>query len=89
MNWTIVWLEQALNELAAATFSAWGTPVVEQIIQAMVRAENEIQANPTGVGESRTGSARLVVELPLALEIEVHTEQRVTVVTHIRYIPKR
>jgi hypothetical protein len=64
MNWSIVWLEQALSELAAATLGAWGTPVSEQIIQAMLRAETEIQANPTGVGESRPGNARLLIELP-------------------------
>ena len=89
MNWNIIWLDGPLNQLAEATAVTWGTPANAAIIRAMARVEQRLETDPTEAGESRPGHRRIVVELPLTIEIEVHEEQRTVVVTRIRYTPRR
>jgi hypothetical protein len=89
MNWTVIWLDGPLNQLAAATASTWGTPANDAIVRTMARVERRLEADPMQVGESRAGHRRIVIEPPLTVEFEVHDDQRTVIVTRVRYTPVR
>jgi hypothetical protein len=89
MNWTVIWLDDALNELAATTAAVWGTPLSDTIVRTMARADQILSSDAAGAGESRPGHERFMVDLPLAFEFEVYPEHRTAVVTRVRFIRKR
>jgi hypothetical protein len=61
----------------------------EEYTRAAARVEQLFATNPAELGESRPGHGRLVVELPLAIEFEVHVDQRVAVITRVTYTRPR
>jgi hypothetical protein len=89
MNWTVIWLDESLQQLAGVTATAWGTPVSTAIVRAMARIELLIETDPTHAGESRDGHRRIAFEWPVTVEFEVHAEQRTAIVTRVRYTPGR
>ena len=89
MNWTVIWLDGPLDELARATAWAWGTPITQSIVRAMAKIEQVLQTDPTQTGESRGGHRRIAFEFPLSIDFEVHPDQRAVIVTRVRYTPLR
>ena len=89
MNWNVVWLDAPLNEIAAFVARVWGTPASEAITTAMARIDEQFERDPEGAGESRAGHERVVIEPPLTVRCEVHTDQRAVIVTRARYTPGR
>ena len=89
MNWTVIWLDGPLNQLAKFVANAWGTPAADAITQAMARVDLALERDAPNAGESRTGRRRVVIELPITVVFEVHEEQRAAVVTLALYTPRR
>ena len=52
MNWTIIWLDGPLEQLAAATSTTWGTPMSDAIVRAMVQVDRLLETDPLQAGES-------------------------------------
>lgn len=84
MNYTIIWLESTLADLARYYVPLWGTPDGAAVTAAMARIDARLSGNPSGEGESRAGLTRILIEPPLWIEFEVHDEQRVVIVTEVR-----
>jgi hypothetical protein len=89
MNWTVVWLDVSLNQLARIVADVWGTPTADAITQAMARIDLALERDAANAGESRTGHQRVASELPLTIEFEVHEDQRAAIVSRARYTPRR
>jgi len=89
MKWIVVWPDGPLAELARNYVPLWGTPAGDAVTQAMARVDLLLERNPTDAGESRAGHQRIMFESPLTLEYEVHAEQRVVIITRVRYTPPR
>ncbi len=89
MNWTVIWLDGPLNQLARFVAAVWGTPASAAITQAMARVDLALESDAANAGESRSGHGRIVVETPLTIEFEVHDESRTAVITRARYPPAR
>ena len=89
MNWTVIWLDAPLDELARHYVPLWGTPAGSAITEAMARVDQLLEGDATQAGESRVGHRRILFESPLTVEFEVFAEQRAAIVTHLRYTPRR
>ena len=89
MNWTVIWLDGPLNQLARFVAAVWGTPAGEAITQAMARVDLQLERDAANAGESRAGHGRVHIESPLTVEFEVHDESRTAVVTRALYTPPR
>ena len=89
MNWTVIWLDGPLRQLARFVANVWGTPAAEAITQAMARVDIALERGAAEAGESRSGHRRVVIELPLTIVFEVHEDQRTAVVTRAAYTPRR
>jgi len=89
MNWTVIWLDATINQIAAFTIQVWGTDASAAITQAMVRIELFLKRDPGNAGESRASHRRILFESPLIVGFEVHDEERTVIVTRVQYHPPR
>src|SRR5205823_4945730 len=71
MNWTVVWLERAEGQLAAAALSARRAGESDRLNRALARLEQALRRRPNELGESRGGRSRVAVALPVTLHFEV------------------
>lgn len=74
MNWTVSRLDGPLEDPARVYTPPWGTPVAQAITRATAQADQEVEADPSQAGGSRSGHRRIVVVRPLAIEFEVFAE---------------
>jgi hypothetical protein len=88
MNWTVIWLDGPLDDLARQYVPLWGTPAGRAVTQAMARIDTLLQADPRVVGESRVGHRRILMEPPVTIDFEVYEDQGTVVVTGARYTPR-
>lgn len=89
MIFTVVWLDSADAELLRWYVVARDAGDAEAYTRATARVEQLLRSNPIAAGESRSGHSRVIIELPLTVEFEVHDDQRTVVVTRVRYTPAR
>jgi hypothetical protein len=68
MNWTVTWLPAADASLIALWINA---PDRNAVTQAANQIDRDLQRDPTGVGESRPGVARIHICLPLGVLYDV------------------
>ena len=80
MNFTVEWLDEALQQLAAIWVDADDPAAVTA---ASHRLEQSIRADPLGAGESRDGDDRVVFDPPLALLYRVYPQQRSALVVSV------
>jgi hypothetical protein len=85
MNWTVIWLDTPIGQLARAVAGVWGTPQSQAITHAMARAEIALERDAANAGESRAGHQRVLIEAPLTIEFEVHADQRTAIVVRAHY----
>lgn len=79
----VEWTEAALNALS----EAWLTANSEQrrrITQASDALDTQLRENPLDVGESREGSRRLAIEMPLVVTFRVNLQTRTVLVSTVR-----
>ncbi|WP_439622981.1 hypothetical protein [Gemmata sp.] len=89
MNWTVIWLDTADAELMRWYVDARTTGHAEAYTRATAQIERLLESDPAAAGESRSNHSRVIVELPLTVEFEVHADHRTAVVTRVRYTPGR
>lgn len=86
MNYRIVWLYDALDNLAASfLYSRRVGRDPEAITRAMARIDSDMQQGPVTLGESRTGRRRVYIVNPVTVFFEVHPDERLVAVTAVRY----
>jgi hypothetical protein len=56
---------------------------------ATARIEQLLQTDPDLRGESRSGRSRILIELPVLIEFEVHYDLNTVIVTQVRYHPPK
>lgn len=86
MTYRVVWLNRAVEQLAiiyrACLILGAGAG---DVVRASAAVDTLLAPNPTGVGESRSGNERVLIEEPLTVFYEVHDDERVVVVTSVVY----
>ena len=85
MNHVVVWLAAAEQSLIDQYLLARQYGDAALIAPAVARIDRQLEANPGGCGESRDGTRRVVYDHPVTIEFEVFADQRVVVVTRVRY----
>lgn len=80
MNFTVEWTTAALVQLAETWTESDDRAGVTT---ASHRIESAIRQDPTGAGESREGSGRIVFDPPLAVIYHVFPAERLAVVTAV------
>jgi len=82
MNWTVIWKPSVQDELA----QLWtGSDDRQAITRAADRIDEALKADPQSLGESRSGRTRIAFESPLAVQFDVHEEDRIVYVLRIRH----
>jgi hypothetical protein len=89
MSHVVIWLDSADDQLAAAYLAAQARGAAAAVTEAAARVESSLLLRASSLGESRGQHQRFVVVRPLAIRFEVHDEERVVVVTDVRYMPRR
>ena len=85
MNFRLVWIDRALRQLTAAYVVALSAGRGDAVTAAAARIDQQLASHPATAGESRDGHERAIFELPLIVYFEVHDDERVVVVTMVRY----
>ncbi len=80
MKFEVIWLRRALDELAELWFSARDRGSVTIAAQQMDR---RLEVDPLGIGESRSGSLRILIEPPLAIHYQVSSTHQTVFVLKI------
>jgi hypothetical protein len=62
---------------------------VEDITAAMNEIDRLLGSNPENFGESRDDFERVLIVSPLAIDYEIHQEERIVYVLRARYTPRR
>jgi hypothetical protein len=89
MSLTVVWLDAADDQLAAAYLAARARGMAGMVTDAAARVESLLRSHAASLGVSRGRHRRLAVVLPLAVQFEVHDDEQIVIVTGIRYMPPR
>src|SRR5947208_13414317 len=77
MTWTVIWLDDAEDQLAATYLLAVKHNRAAECTTASDRVEAILSTAPTTAGESRSRRGRMLFERPLAVTFEVHEPERV------------
>lgn len=86
MTYRVVWLNRALGQLADIYRACLVLGVgADAVVRASAAADRLLGPNPSGVGESRSGNERVLIEEPLTVYYEVHDDERVVVITSVVY----
>jgi plasmid stabilization system protein ParE len=86
MNYRVRWKRTAKDQLASIWLNATDRAAVTVAAQ---RIDVLLQVNPASKGESRSGSQRILIELPLAVVFKVMEEKQKVTVLSVRYVPPR
>jgi hypothetical protein len=78
----VEWLREAVGELAELWIEA-DSPFRQAITEATHALDQELQADPFRVSESREGDVRISFSKPLAILFEVDPQQRIVWILHI------
>lgn len=88
MMFRVVWLEIALNELAAVWTPADSTQR-QAITTATHRVDQRLGNDPHNQGESRPQGQRIMFELPLGLTFEIRPQADEVRVLHVWLVRPR
>ncbi len=88
MIFHVVWLEQALNELADIWTTA-DSSLRKAITEATNLLDQVLRADPFGSSESRSGKRRILFQRPLGVNIEVDLETKTVWVLNVWHIKAR
>lgn len=91
MNYRILFMSAADQELAAAHLAARAAGDSAGFTTAMAEVERHLARDAEAAGESRAvGTGERLLAVPRAVvEFEVFPDDRVAVVSHVRYVPPR
>jgi hypothetical protein len=84
----VIWLQQALDELATIWVQA-DSVVRQAITETAYVIDQELQSDPEGQGESRADGERVFFVYPLGIQFEVDAQRLVVRVLHVWDIRRR
>ena len=87
MNFTVIWLHRLEPDLTRMYLHARANGSAEAVVRATSAIDQQLRADPNGVGELRAGRTRLLIEEPMWVEYEVHRDEQTVIVTSVRYRP--
>lgn len=88
MNFRVVWLRKVVAALARSYVYARETGRdATAITRAMAEIDAGLERNPSSLGESRPEGHRVHIINPITIGFEVFDDERVVVVTFVRYHP--
>jgi tRNA splicing ligase len=86
MDFTVIWQWQAIRQLTRTYEYARDIGRnTDAIVSSMNRIESILKQAPASAGESREEQVRVLIVNPLTAYFEVYEEQKVVLVTSIRY----
>jgi hypothetical protein len=88
MNFTVVWLHSAKEQLADLHLKAWQRGIASPVTRTVHRMELQLARDPASAGESRGDGSRLYIRQRVAIVFEVHEDESTVVVRSIRLTPK-
>lgn len=91
MNYRVLFLSAADQALAAAYLTARAAGDAVAFNRAVREAEGSLTDEPETAGESRAAGTgkRLLAVPPAVIEYEVFPDDRVAVVSNVRYVPPK
>jgi hypothetical protein len=81
MDWNVVWLPDAEEELARCWLSS---PDRQRLTFAADQIDKQLQRDPEDIGESRAEGRRILIVPPLTVTYRVRLDERVVSVIHVR-----
>jgi hypothetical protein len=88
MNYRVVWLRKVVSDLARSyVYAREAGRNAGAITRAMADIEAGLERHPSDLGESRPEGHRLYIVNPITIGFEVFDDERVVVVTLVRYHP--
>ena len=87
VNYSVVWPDAAQDQLADQYLAARLDGREADFSQAVSEIEVKLVRDPLNVGESRTGSQRVLIELPAMVSYLVDNQARVVTVAGVRFVP--
>jgi hypothetical protein len=79
MNYTVIWLPDAEQELAALWLAAADRA---RVTRAAHLLDQRLRRDPENEGESRSGLDRIIIEAPLVAHYRVRADDRIVEVGH-------
>jgi hypothetical protein len=86
LTYAVVWPDAAIDRLALAYLAARRDDRGEAFRRAVDALEAHLAADPSELGESRPGEARIVHRLPAGLRFRVDETARFVVVLDVIYV---
>lgn len=86
MKYTVTWKPSVKGRLADIWMTA---PDRRAVTEAANSIDGLLRADPLGRGESRSGTTRILIVLPLAVVYEVDQDDRLVQVLSVRHVPVR
>lgn len=83
MNFTVIWVAAAEQELAAVWLRAADRDAVTTAVDAL---ERRLATNPLTEGESREGTRRVTFERPVAVDFRADAVNRTVVVGRVWHV---
>ncbi len=84
----VVWLEQALDELAAIWTKA-DSNQRKSISDAARAIDRLLERDPDNQGESRSAGQRILIQVPVAIRFEIRHQRGLVRVLHIWSVKQR
>jgi hypothetical protein len=89
MRFTVIWLDDAEDQLAAAYLTGREHGLGDECTEASDRIDTVLRSAALTAGESRGRRQRVPVEWPLSVTIEVHEPEDVVVVLKVHFFTAR
>lgn len=80
MNYTVLWLPDAENELAAVWMASADR---DAVTTASAELDRRLTDDPENEGESRGGDRRITFEKPLAIDFDVYPDRKLVQVVRV------
>lgn len=89
MTFSVKWHRRAIRQLAEAYVAAVVAGRGPAVTAAAAQIDSLLAQNPAECGESRDGTYRALLVVPLLVDFVVQRDRRRVVVRNVRYLPRR
>ena len=86
MNFTVHWPDEVQEELAGQYLAARLDGREAEFSRAVSEIDVRLARDPAGVGESRPGSQRILIDLPVMVTYRIDEPNRAVTITEVWYV---
>jgi hypothetical protein len=86
VNYTVIWPDAAQDQLADQYLVARLDGLEAEFSQSVSEIDARLARDAVGVGESRPGSQRILIDLPAMVTYRVDEPNRVATITEVKYV---